>query len=420
MRANEQDKILAEASGKKASRASNVWIIAVCFLIVLLDGLDTTSIAFVAPLLAREWGMPAAAFTPAFIATSIGAVIGYMACGPLAQRFGHRMTGGGSVVLFGLGTLMTAAAYDVSSLSVLRLVSAIGLGGALPIAVAAAAQVASPKRKETVAMLVATGLSAGAVVGGIIGGPLMREYGWASIFVLGGVLPLLLLPAFLRALARSDFEREVDVPVRQQANPIAALFRNGLSAHTTLLWLFAFLIFIAAYALTFWIPTLLTSFGFDPDQAPLGAAAFGAGGLVGSLLMMTIVSRWGIKSVLMATTLLAMASVAVVSQAAVPAGMVLPLVAGLGAGLITGCVGQSALAVSFYPAGLRATGVGWAAASGRIGSIVGPALGGVMLSFGWSARDVILTSIVPAALAMLALAAIGLIERKRTLSLEVR
>lgn len=420
MRMNEQGKILAAASGEKASRASNTWIIAVCFLVVLLDGLDTTSIAFVAPLLAREWGMPAAAFTPAFIATSIGAVIGYMACGPLAQRFGQRAVGGGSVVLFGLGTLMTAAAYDMTSLSMLRLVSAIGLGGALPIAVAAAAQVASPKRKETVAMLVATGLSAGAVVGGIIGGPLMREYGWASIFVLGGVLPLLLLPAFLRALPRPGFDREVDAPDGNKANPIAALFRNGLAAYTALLWLFAFLIFIAAYALTFWIPTLLTSFGFDPAQAPLGAAAFGAGGLVGSFLMMTIVSRWGIKSVLMATTLLAMACVAVISQAAVPAGMVLPLIAGLGAGLITGCVGQSALAVSFYPAGLRATGVGWAAASGRIGSIVGPALGGAMLSFGWSARDIILTSIVPAALAMLALVALGLIERDRTLSLEVR
>lgn len=90
MRMNEQGKILAAASGEKASRASNTWIIAVCFLVVLLDGLDTTSIAFVAPLLAREWGMPAAAFTPAFIATSIGAVIGYMACGPFAQRFGQR------------------------------------------------------------------------------------------------------------------------------------------------------------------------------------------------------------------------------------------------------------------------------------------------------------------------------------------
>jgi AAHS family 4-hydroxybenzoate transporter-like MFS transporter len=122
----------------------------------------------------------------------------------------------------------------------------------------------------------------------------------------------------------------------------------------------------------------------------------------------------------MVTTLLAVACVSVISQAAISSGMVLPLIAGMGAGLITGCVGQSALAVSFYPPALRATGVGWAAASGRIGSIVGPALGGAMLSFGWSARDIILTSILPALLAMLTLVILGLIERNRSLALNVR
>ncbi|MGO4842956.1 MFS transporter, partial [Rhizobiaceae sp. 2RAB30] len=92
--------------------------------------------------------------------------------------------------------LLTAAAYDIVSLSALRLVSAIGLGGALPIAVATAAQVVAPKHRETVAMLVATGLSAGGVVGGIVGGPLMQAFGWTSIFVLGGILPLAMVPVF--------------------------------------------------------------------------------------------------------------------------------------------------------------------------------------------------------------------------------
>lgn len=412
-----KDKLPAAPSRKGAEGISRNWVIAICFLIVLLDGLDTTSIAFVAPVLAREWGIAAAAFTPAFIATSIGAVIGYLACGPLAQRFGSRTIGVSSVVIFGLGTLLTAAAYDIVSLSVLRLASAIGLGGALPIAVASAAQVAALQQKETVAMLVATGLSAGGVVGGLIGGPLMQAFGWTSIFILGGILPLVLVPAFSRVLAGSGLENAATTQQGRQASTVAALFRDGLLPLTMLLWLFAFFTFLAAFALSFWIPTLLVSFGFEPTSTPIGAAAFGAGGVVGNLVMMTIVSRLGMKRVLVAAMLLAIICVALIGKAPIPPGMVLPLIAGVGAGLITGCVGQSALAVSFYPPALRATGVGYAAACGRIGSILGPALGGAMLSFGWSARDIILTTILPALLAMLTVTVLGLVDRNRRLAL---
>jgi AAHS family 4-hydroxybenzoate transporter-like MFS transporter len=89
------------------------------------------------------------------------------------------------------------------------------------------------------------------------------------------------------------------------------------------------------------------------------------------------------------------------------------MIAGLGAGLVTGGVGQSALAVSLYPRSLRTTGVGWALALGRTGSIVGPAIGGLLLSFGWSARDIVLTAIFPASLAILVLAVLGIMERTR-------
>ncbi len=389
-----------------------VFTLVICFLIVLLDGLDTTSIAFVAPLLAREWGLPPAAFTPAFVATSLGAVVGYMACGPLAQRFGARAVGTGSVVLFGLGTLLTAAAWDIASLSALRFVSAIGLGGALPIAVAAASVVMPARLRETAAMIVATGLSAGSVAGGVLGGPLMREFGWNSIFLAGGVLPLLVLPLFYRVLSSASPAKAADAGRGAGSNPVVALFSGGLAAYTMLLWLFAFLIFIVTYSLTFWVPTLLTDFGFEPSRAPLAIAAFGMGGLLGNIVMMTLVARFGVKRLLAATTLLAMGCIAAISQADIAPAMVLPLIAGMGGGLITGCVGQAALAVSFYPPELRATGVGWAAALGRVGSIVGPAVGGALLSFAWPAREIVLTALAPALLALVVLAALGLLGRR--------
>ena len=126
-------------------------------------------------------------------------------------------------------------------------------------------------------MLVATGFSAGSVVGGLTGGPLMSHLGWPSVFIVGGIVPLLVLPAFGRVLATKAGTRTPAVRAAGEGNPIAVLFTNGLGLRSGLLWLFAFLIFLVAYALGFWIPTLLTEPGFSPDEAPLGSAAFGEG-----------------------------------------------------------------------------------------------------------------------------------------------
>lgn len=391
-------------------------VLLICFLVVLLDGLDTGSVGLVAPMLSRQWGLVPAMLTPAFIATGVGAVVGYMACGPCCQRFGQRAIGLSSVVLFGAGTLLCALAYDVASLSIVRFVSAIGLGGALPIAVTVSANVMPEKFRATAAVFVATGLSAGGVVGGLISGPLMVRFGWPSVFVVGGLLPLVLLPLFAWVLAASDRAPTKErTEITASRNPIEALFADGLAVFTCLLWLFAFLIFLVNYALSSWIPTLLADFGFSPTQAPLGSAAYGAGGLVGNIVVMCIVGRFGIRPVLMIASLCAIGGVFAVHQTAISSSLVLPLIGVIGAGLIAGCVGQSALAVSFYPAALRTTGVGWAAASGRIGSIIGPAAGGVMLSLNWSAREIVVTAIPPIAAAIVVLIAMSFAGRRQTL-----
>jgi AAHS family 4-hydroxybenzoate transporter-like MFS transporter len=389
----------------------------VCFLVVLLDGLDAGAVAIVTPMLAKQWGVTPAMFTSVFVATNVGAVVGYTTCGPLSARFGQRLIGISSVVLFGAGTLLSALAVDVTSLSVVRFASAIGLGGALPIAVTAATNVVSETIRTSAAVLVTMGLSAGGVVGGTIGGPLMARFGWPSIFIVGGLLPLFLLPLFawvLSAPEQKSVQANVD-NARSRATP-GALFANGLGLTTCLLWFFAFLMFLVSYALASWIPTLLVDFGFSPIQAPLGAAAYGVGGLVGGILVLSVMGRFGIRPVLMITSLVAIMSIGTMSHVTASSSLLLPLIGAIGAGVITGCVGQSALAVSFYPVSLRTTGVGWAAACGRIGSVVGPAVGGALLSLQWSARDIILTAIPLIAIAIIVLATMSLAERRQALA----
>jgi AAHS family 4-hydroxybenzoate transporter-like MFS transporter len=389
----------------------------VCFLVIVLDGFNTTSISFVVPRLAHEWHLAPALFTTVFVATNIGAAIGFMISGPLAQRFGHRSVGVASVVLFAGSTLLTTYANDIASLSVMRLAAAIGLGAALPIAITAAASIIGARHKVAASLLVTTGMSVGAVTGGVAGGPLMGHFGWQSIFVTGGVLPFLLVPAFFRILsARSPVI--ADTAAVRVSNPLKALFENGLGAYTCLLWLFSFLIFMDVYALLFWVPTLLVDFGFSADHASVGMAAFSIGGLSGNILMtgavamMTLAGRLRVKSALVLGLLLVMLSITGLSQVAVAPGIVLLLIGVIGAGLVNGIMGQTALAVAFYPPEIRATGVGWGHAIGRVGSFVGPAIGGGLLSLGWPVRDIVLTSVVPAGAAILALGALSLVGRR--------
>ncbi|RKE38394.1 AAHS family 4-hydroxybenzoate transporter-like MFS transporter [Paraburkholderia sp. BL23I1N1] len=398
-------------------RAGPLLALLVCFLVIVMDGFNTTSISFVVPKLAHEWHLAAALFTTVFVATNIGAAIGFMISGPLAQRFGHRYMGVASVVLFAGSTLLTSYANDIASLSVMRLAAAIGLGAALPIAITAAAGIIGAKHKVAASLLITTGMSVGAVTGGVTGGPLMSHFGWQSIFVTGGLLPFLLVPAFFRILpARTP--AIADTAGVRASNPLKALFENGLGAYTCLLWLFSFLIFMDVYALLFWVPTLLVDFGFSADHASVGMAAFSIGGLSGNVLMtgavamMTLAGRIKVKSALVLGLLLVILSITGLSQAAVAPGIVLLLTGVIGAGLVNGIMGQTALAVAFYPPEIRATGVGWGHAIGRVGSFVGPAIGGGLLSLGWPVRDIVLTAVVPAGAAIFALAALSLIGRR--------
>ncbi len=403
-------------TGREGGARSSAAVIAVAFVIVALDFFDTTSIGFVVPTLAREWGLPPSAFTSAFVGTSLGAVIGYMSCGPLAKRFGRRSVGAASILLFSLGTLATMFVDTVMALAAIRVVTAIGLGATLPIAIDAAADGMPQKYKGTSAMIVITGGGVGSMIGGIAGGPLIANFGWKSVFLLGGVLPLLLLPAaiyYFRENVPATRAAAPEFPATSE-NLVKALFARGLALDTILLWTFSFIVFVDAYALIFWIPTLLSDFGFPPAAAPAGTAAYGMGGLVGSIFMMAVIAKIGAHKALLVTISVAIFSIGVMSQTTNAAQVwILVLIGGMGAGLITGCVGQSALAVMLYPSWLRTTGVGWAAALGRVGSILGPAVGGALLSLGWAPRNIILTAIIPAIAAMLMLFILQWIERNK-------
>jgi AAHS family 4-hydroxybenzoate transporter-like MFS transporter len=236
------------------------------------------------------------------------------------------------------------------------------------------------------------------------GGKLISDLGWQSIFWLGAALPILLLPVMWFGIAQADAAKPSS-KVGQET--VQSLFRRGLALPTTLLWLFAFLIFATFYAFSSWLPTLLTNFGLSLAMAPLGAASLGIGGILGALLLMIFSVRFKTSWMLVVAALAAISFLLVIALGQPGEWQLLLLFAGVGMGLASSMVGQAAVAVSVYPASSRTSGVAWAAALGRLGSIAGPAVGGILLSAGQSPQNIVLAVCVPVVLAVVVMAVLS-------------
>src|ERR1700732_2487150 len=165
-----------------------------CAAVLVLDGFDTTAIGFVAPSLAKEWGLTKGALGPVFSAGLFGLMIGALTLGPLADRIGRKKIIIFSTLAFGIGTLVTAFVQDVNMLLAIRFLTGLGLGGAMPNTVAMTSEFNPQRRRATMVMIMFCGFSLGAALGGLLAAWLIPQFGWRSVFVVGGLAPLALVP----------------------------------------------------------------------------------------------------------------------------------------------------------------------------------------------------------------------------------
>lgn len=375
-------------------------VVLLCFFAVLLDGFDTAALSFTIPTLSKEWASAAAAFTLPLVLTNIGVVAGYLAAGYVGARMRSRSVVLTGVLIFAAATVLTAAILHLKSMPVFaasRLVTGLGLGLVLPAGVSLATKHSADGRRELVSVAVTLGLASGSSLGGFFGGKLLHSVGSAGVFYVAGLAPLLL--AAVMAMVLPKREPTVESRAKQEAK-VSRLFGPGLRLPTALIWAFSFLIFITAYVLISWVPTLLTGYGFAAGKAPLGLAFLTLGGIAGGLVLIPLAARIGIARALILMP--AIGAVCMVLVATVPVGetLLFVLLAGAGFGVTAGQIGQLTLAVSIYPASTRTTGVGWAAALGRIGSIVGPGVAGLLLALALSAQTIVLVTAVPVLVAI--------------------
>src|SRR6202162_5687226 len=400
-----------------------------CAAVLFLDGFDTQAIAFVAPALAEEWGLSKGALGPVFSAGLFGLMIGALLFGPLADRVGRKKIIIFSTLAFGIGTLVTAFVQDVNTLLAIRFLTGLGLGGAMPNAIAMTSEFNPRRRRATMVMIMFCGFSVGAALGGLLAAALIPQFGWRSVFVVGGVAPLLLAPVLALRLPESvrflAFNGRADARVAQLLgliSPKAAfapatrfvadepelagirvkhLFRGGRTLATLLLWIVFFMSLLDIYFLSNWLPTVLNDLGASVS----GAAAIGSmlqvGGVVGTFALGSIIDRFSFRALAL-VYFVAVFAVGAIGQFGHSALLVTLAIFAAGFCIVGGQIAANALAAGFYPTSVRATGVGWALGIGRVGSIIGPLVGGVLLGGKWSTAAVFLTAAVAALCAALA------------------
>jgi AAHS family 4-hydroxybenzoate transporter-like MFS transporter len=410
-------------------------IVVLCALVMFLDGLDTQAISYMAPMIAKEWGLSREVLGPIFSSALAGLMLGYLLLSPLSDLFGHRRLILFSTVAFGLLILVTLIATNVTELMTLRFLTGIALGATIPSAVALTTEYMPRRLRATFVLAIYCGFSLGFVAAGGLAASMIPLYGWRSMLWIGALTPLTLavfvyifLPESLDFLVRTNAKSQsiwgivqrLDralpnqgpqhfvTEIEAKRSAVGSLFQSGRTLGTLVLWLVFGLNLAEFYALQSWLPTILTGHGFSPNAVALATSMTTVGGIVAAFAIGPAMDRLGPHRSLAVVYFAGVAFVALMGPAISAAPWVLVVAAFCAGFCISG--GQKsviALAAIFYPAPIRSTGVGWALGIGRLGGIGGPLLIGLLLSYGLGAASLFYAAALPMLLAGMLVALLG-------------
>jgi MFS transporter, AAHS family, 4-hydroxybenzoate transporter len=407
-------------------------VAALCALVQICDGYDINSIAVTVPSLTHAWNLPGPAFTQAFLWSSIGIMVGALSAGPIGDRTGRKPLLLASLTIFGLASLLSAFAGSLLMLSILRFFTGVGIGGAFPGAATLSGDYAPQRLRATVIMATFTGAPLGGFLCGQLAGWLLPSFGWPSVFLVGGVVPLLIVialalwlpesPRFLAAkgalspreaalLQRLDIKPGLAAAAGldvAQSNPIKMLFGKGYALQTMLLWVIFFCSLMNLFLFVYWLPEVLHLTGMTPAEAARATSFRELGAIFAVLYLGLLIDRFGPERALAWHYAAGILFIAVVALVALPYLLLATVIFFCGMTIIGSQTGANAACGKLYPARMRTSGLGWALGIGRLGGIAAPALGGYLLSLGLPPTQIFLSACGFALIAGAATALLGL------------
>ena len=392
------------------------WLVFLVALMVVFDGVDNQLLGIVIPTLMGEWGVPRRAFASVVSYGYAGMMVGGAIAGLAGDRIGRRAALLGSVVLFGVMTAVSVLARSPVELGILRLLAGIGLGGAMPNAAALAAEFVPVRQRPIAVTVTIVCVPLGATLAGLLGIRLLPSLGWRTLFVIGGVVPIVaaallvrLLPESPRFLARHPHRwPELRATLRRMGHDVpetaafadtteravrkvslGELFTPAFRRDTVPLWGAFFSCLLAVYLGFSWLTSLLTGAGFDTSTANTGITAFNLGGVAGALCGGWAIARVGSRVAMLTMTALAiLGALGLSTQTIAVTAPIAPIIAMLAftGAMINGVqTTMYALAAHIYPSAVRATGVGTAVSFGRSGAILSGYAGAWVLEYGHGA-----------------------------------
>ncbi|RZJ24082.1 MULTISPECIES: MFS transporter [unclassified Acinetobacter] len=388
-------------------------VILLCFTIALFDGFDTQAIAFTAPALLAHFNLQPGALAPILTAGIVGMTVGAMLLGLLGDKLGRRKTLLFCTAIFSTATLFTAFVSNIEQIFILRVIAGLGMGGATPVLLALAAEYSPQRFKGTVTTGVLLALPAGAMFGGLLAAKMLPLVGWQGIYMIGGALPLVLLivlyfvlPESLEYMAQKNSASNIAAiqkilnkispktvsftqadlitanPTDQNKAKLSILFQNGLARTTAGVWGTYFFNWIAWFMLLSWLPTILKQAGLAPEQAPYASVTVNAAFIVFAIPLAYWLPKLNTAKIL---TFMLFTGLAVVIGLGLLIetqqwGYIFALIALAGFGIGGQQLALNYLVVAAYPTQVRATATGWAIGMGRMGAIIGSAIGGIILT----------------------------------------
>ena len=382
-------------------------IIGLCFLLLVCDSYDVAALSFAAPVLIKSWALSPQSMGLEFSVGLFGLLVGSIVLGRIGNRIGRKRAIVAGALAFGVLTVATGFAEHYDQLLALRFLAALGLGGAVPNAVALVAEVSPKYLRITSVGIIFAGYSVGGILAGFSATLIISDYGWPMMFFVGGAVSLAAALAFAAALPES-LRYLAEIPSRHAAARTAHVlrpelcvtpqtrivpdtvtgnaaaggfadhFRGVLRIATPLLWLIYIANSMTVFSLASWMPVAVESVGLSRGAATIATALLFSGSAVGGVVGGWFADRFGLSAVVILATV-AVPVVAALGMLGGAPGLLLPMC------FLAGCFAfgtQTCLhgvSGSLYPTVVRANGVGWAIGIAKIGSIAGPFIGGMLL-----------------------------------------
>jgi MFS transporter, AAHS family, 3-hydroxyphenylpropionic acid transporter len=378
--------------------------VAGCIAIAFCEGFDLQAAGVAAGGIVSEFRPTPDQLGTFFSASTLGLFAGALLGGRLADSFGRKRILLSSIVLFGLFSVLTAAAHDMQTLSWARLLTGAGLGGVFPTLLALVREVSYTTRRKANVALVYSGMPFGGAIASLLSMLTAPEH-WRLIFIAGGLTPLILAPLMQRMLRESsEFERSSAAAISAagalglkslpRTGSLLAILASGRAAATLLLWISSFLELLTLYLILSWLPLLLVGSGFTKSAAAGVQVAFNLGGALAALGIGPLLESRARTPTIVAAFVSVPVFILLLSGSPSQLALVVLIVFGTGGAVLAAQSFLYATAPACYPTLIRGVALGAAVAVGRVGSIVGPKLGGALKAAGHSSGQ-LFTDIFP-------------------------